>query len=114
MFGKGQLTRCQQRKAALLQQSATYRSVLAKEAQNLRPVAAWVDLGIDIARKARAGWTALAPLLSLWQTRKQSQPGYEYRFVVDGQWQDDPMAVRFAANPFGGLNGVVEVKAFGV
>jgi AMP-activated protein kinase-like protein len=39
------------------------------------------------------------------------QPGhYEYRFVVDGQWQDDPMASRFAANSFGGLNCVVDVK----
>lgn len=38
-------------------------------------------------------------------------PGtYEYRLVVDGQWQDDPMAERFVANSFGGLNCVLEVK----
>jgi hypothetical protein len=75
MFGNGQLTCCQQHKAALLQQSVTHRSVIAQEAQNLRPVAEWVDLGIAVARKARAGWTALAPLLSLWQTRKQATSG---------------------------------------
>ena len=46
-----------------------------------------------------------------WWTEVLLQPGqYEYRFVVDGQWQDDPMAARFAANPFGALNGVIEVK----
>jgi len=46
-----------------------------------------------------------------WSTEFLLKPGhYEYRFVVDGQWQDDPMAARFVANPFGGLNCVVEVK----
>ena len=46
-----------------------------------------------------------------WSTELLLQPGhYEYRFVVDGQWQDDPMAARFVANTFGGLNCVVEVK----
>ena len=46
-----------------------------------------------------------------WSTELLLKPGhYEYRLVVDGQWQDDPMAARFVANPFGGLNCVVEVK----
>lgn len=46
-----------------------------------------------------------------WSTGLLLAPGqYEYRFVVDGRWQDDPMAPRFVANPFGGLNCVVEVK----
>ena len=47
-----------------------------------------------------------------WSTEVLLPPGhYEYRFVVDGQWQDDPMAARFVTNPFGGLNCVVEIKA---
>jgi 1,4-alpha-glucan branching enzyme len=46
-----------------------------------------------------------------WSTELLLKPGcYEYRFVVDGQWQDDPMAARFVANAFGGLNCVIEVK----
>lgn len=46
-----------------------------------------------------------------WSAKLLLQPGlYEYRFVVDGQWQDDPMAVRFASNPFGGTNCVLEVE----
>ena len=49
-----------------------------------------------------------------WSTEVLLQPGqYEYRFVVDGRWLDDPMASRFVANTFGGLNGVVEVKPIG-
>jgi hypothetical protein len=48
---------------------------------------------------------------SKWSTEILLKPGsYEYRLVVDGHWQDDPMAARFVANPFGGLNCVVEVK----
>jgi hypothetical protein len=47
-----------------------------------------------------------------WSTEVLLPPGhYEYRLVVDGQWQDDPMASRFVTNPFGGLNCVIEVKA---
>ncbi len=76
MFGEGQLARCAERKTALLQQSARHRDALIAEAQQLRPVAAWMDLGLDLARKARTGCTALAPLLSLWQTRKQEKSGF--------------------------------------
>jgi len=40
------------------------------------------------------------------------QPGrYEYRFVVDGKWTDDPFAQTFVANPFGTRNAVFDVSA---
>ena len=80
MFGNGQLTRCQQRKGALLQRSATHRRLLATDAQALRAVAAWMDLGIDVARKGRTGWSVLAPLFSLWQRRKQEPSGFAQKF----------------------------------
>lgn len=35
---------------------------------------------------------------------------YEYRFVVDGQWADDPAAMELIPNPFGTANAVVEVR----
>jgi hypothetical protein len=45
-----------------------------------------------------------------WSIELMLKPGrYEYRFVVDGEWRDDPLARRYAANPFGGVNSVVEV-----
>lgn len=81
MFGNGQLTRCQQRKATLLQQSAPHRRALMTEAQNLRPVAGWVDLGINVARKARTGWSVLAPLHSLRQTREQEPSGVVHKLA---------------------------------
>jgi 1,4-alpha-glucan branching enzyme len=37
-------------------------------------------------------------------------PGrYEYRFVVDGQWQPDPNAKESVTNPFGSTNSVLTV-----
>ena len=37
-------------------------------------------------------------------------PGsYEYRFVVDGQWVDDPEVNELIPNPFGSANAVLEV-----
>jgi len=38
------------------------------------------------------------------------KPGrYEYRFVVDGNWTDDPFARTFVPNPFGTRNAVLVV-----
>lgn len=46
-----------------------------------------------------------------WTTELLLGPGeYEYRFIVDGHWLEDPLSARFAVNPFGGLNSVLEVK----
>jgi 1,4-alpha-glucan branching enzyme len=46
-----------------------------------------------------------------WYTSLQLSPGrYEYRFVVDGQWQEDPGAKESAFNPYGGRNSVLVVQ----
>ncbi len=49
-------------------------------------------------RKGRGGeWTIAVNL----------GPGtYQYRFIVDGEWQNDPSSPECAANPFGTLNCV--------
>jgi hypothetical protein len=45
-----------------------------------------------------------------WEVELELTPGtYEYRFVVDGIWQDDPLAKGSVPNPFGGQNSVVSV-----
>ena len=62
------------------------------------------------------GWRAAAnPLEHIgpdgWSVRLMLKSGlYEYRFVVDGVWTDDPQANRSAANPYGGLNSVLRVE----
>ena len=80
MLGNGQLNG--PRKGALLQRSAALRRAVATDAQSLRAVAAWVDLGIDVARKLRIGWATLAPLFSLWRPRQHSQPGLTRKLAV--------------------------------
>jgi 1,4-alpha-glucan branching enzyme len=45
-----------------------------------------------------------------WSVRLTLKSGqYEYRFVVDGIWTDDPRATQSATNPYGGLNSVLKV-----
>jgi hypothetical protein len=34
---------------------------------------------------------------------------YSYRFIVDGEWCDDPHSVQRVSNPFGTTNAVVHV-----
>lgn len=47
-----------------------------------------------------------------WAVDLSLRPGcYEYRFVVDGKWQDDPAAGAHVRNPFGGTNAVMNVAA---
>lgn len=45
-----------------------------------------------------------------WVKQLALLPGhYEYRFVVDGQWMDDPKAQACVSNPHGGVNAVLVV-----
>ncbi len=46
----------------------------------------------------------------VWSTTVELPPGsHTYRFLVDGQWQDDPQCARREPNPYGGQNAVCEV-----
>ena len=59
---------------------------------------------------------AVSPMLHLsdgtWAKELVLAPGsYEYRFIVDGQWVDDPAATDYIPNPFGGMNAVLTVAA---
>ena len=45
-----------------------------------------------------------------WKTELSLNPGtYEYRFVVDGVWADDPNCGRSIPNPFGSVNSILQV-----
>lgn len=45
-----------------------------------------------------------------WKAEVTLPPGrHEYRFLVDGAWQNDPACGACAPNPFGAMNCVVEV-----
>lgn len=45
----------------------------------------------------------------LWHAKVKLPPGrHEYRFIVDGDWQNDPHACGVVPNEFGSCNCVVE------
>jgi 1,4-alpha-glucan branching enzyme len=46
----------------------------------------------------------------VWHTEVELAPGpHHYRFLVDGQWRDDPECTLHVPNPYGGQNSVREV-----
>lgn len=47
-----------------------------------------------------------------WGVELSLPPGrYEYRFIADGEWIDDPNAKEFVPNPHGGANAVLIVPS---
>jgi 1,4-alpha-glucan branching enzyme len=50
-------------------------------------------------------------IAGIWKGKFALKPGvYEYRFIVNGQWADDPKATKTTVNSFGTRNAVLEVK----
>jgi 1,4-alpha-glucan branching enzyme len=46
----------------------------------------------------------------IWQAAVELEPGaHHYRFLVDGQWRDDPECTLRVPNPFGGQDAVRKV-----
>jgi 1,4-alpha-glucan branching enzyme len=46
----------------------------------------------------------------VWRTTVQLLPGtHQYRFLVDGQWRDDPQCIRHVPNPFGSEDAVCQI-----
>lgn len=62
------------------------------------------------------GWTPSANEVKncggdRWRVDLTLKPGrYEYRFVVNEQWTDDPVTHNYVANPFGSHNSVLVVN----
>ena len=46
-----------------------------------------------------------------WALELDLEPGiYEYRFLIDGDWHDDPDNVSRIPNAFGGFNAVIVIQ----
>ena len=58
----------------------------------------WRPSALPLQRQADGRWMAEFMI---------EQGRHEYRFVVDGQWTDDPLSPAYVPNPFGGLNCVL-------
>jgi 1,4-alpha-glucan branching enzyme len=79
-------------------------SFFAPTAENVELVGdftGWQQNPITLKKQKDGTWKATVPL----------EPGlHEYRFVVDGQWCDDPDCTLRRPNPFGAENCLREVK----
>lgn len=61
----------------------------------------WQESPIPLRKEANGVWRAAVRL----------GPGeHQYRFLVDGEWRDDPACPLHAPNPFGGQNAVRQVN----
>ena len=75
----------------------------APEAQQVRVTGTFCDWETNSCalKKARTG---------IWETTLSLPPGrHEYRFLVDGEWRDDPNCTERVPNPFGSENCVLHV-----
>jgi len=79
-------------------------TIVAPEAQNVFLVGdfnSW-DTSSRPLKKASKG---------TWKTSIKLMPGrYEYRFLVDGEWQNDPNCTNFIPNPYGCENCVLTLE----
>jgi 1,4-alpha-glucan branching enzyme len=74
----------------------------AKEVLVTGSFTSWSSTGIAMKKGANG----------LWKTSINLKPGkYEYKFIVDGQWWNDPNNNATTSNSFGSLNSVKVVNA---
>jgi 1,4-alpha-glucan branching enzyme len=79
-------------------------TLIAPEAKQVYVAGSFNDWDGDctpLSKGIDGEWSGYLPL----------KPGtYEYRFVVDGVWKEDPAALASMPNPFGSINSVVIVR----
>jgi 1,4-alpha-glucan branching enzyme len=81
-------------------QSFSFADPSAKNVQLVGTFTQWEERPIKLSKGRDGVWRATVAL----------EPGtHRYRFLVDGQWRDDPKCGCHAPNPFGGEDAVCEV-----
>ncbi|HVM47360.1 MAG TPA: isoamylase early set domain-containing protein [Candidatus Acidoferrum sp.] len=72
----------------------------AKRVQLVGDFTGWQEKPIAMQKRADGTWS----------TSIELPPGrHMYRFLVDGEWRDDPACARHEPNPYGSQNAVCEV-----
>ena len=76
------------------------KSPTAKSVKLAGEFTSWEKSPVEMMSSKDGVWFTVVPL----------EPGsYSYRFIVDGQWCDDPGSAQQVPNPFGTQNAVVRV-----
>ena len=86
--------------SATIRQTFTFRAPGALSVMLAGDFTRWQEGAIQMKQQAGGLWKATVDL---------SPGNYHYRFLVDGQWRDDPECTLRVPNPYGGENSVREV-----
>jgi len=85
---------------SLKQIEFTHKSSSARSVKLAGDFTDWEKSPVEMMHRQDGVWSTVIPL----------EPGlYSYRFIVDGQWCDDPRCNQHVPNPFGGENAVIHV-----
>jgi len=83
------------------QHTFSFNAPAARSVKVVGDFTRWLKHPISLQKQASGAWIATTSLA----------PGiYHYRFLVDGEWSDDPGCKVRVQNPFGTLNDVLEVS----
>jgi len=78
----------------------SFESPQAKSVKLAGDFTNWEMCPIDMLCSSNGTWSTVVPL----------SPGtYSYRFIVNGEWCDDPGSKHHSPNPFGGRNAIIHV-----
>jgi 1,4-alpha-glucan branching enzyme len=81
-------------------QSFSFTAPTATSVQLVGDFTLWQQEPINLQKRADG----------IWHTALELEPGpHRYRFLVDGQWRDDPECTVQVPNPFGGRDSVCQV-----
>lgn len=88
-------------KTELVEQQFSFRAPGALSVLLVGDFTHWQENPIPLKKQPDGVWRTTVPLA----------PGtYHYRFIVDGEWRDDPECTLRVPNPFGQENSVRIVK----
>lgn len=86
------------------------RQVVQTEFHLKAPIAASVKLAADFTDWEKSPVDMVKSENGKWQVIISLPPGeHAYRFIVDGEWREDPLTAQCVPNPYGTLNAVVTV-----
>lgn len=98
----------------IMAKKATSRKATAKNKQAFTynaPSATSVMLVGDFTHWQKSPISMQKRADGFWHAEVELAPGtYHYKFIVDGEWRDDPECTLRIPNPFGTFNAVREVK----
>jgi len=89
-------------KTTVMSQTFYYRDPSATSVMLVGDFTHWRQSPISLRRESGGVWKASVPLT----------PGtHHYRFLVDGEWRDDPECTIRVPNPYGTQDNLVQVTA---